>query len=163
MCATIYVLFPPSTVPPIRRSNHEPLPSHRGGLGAENTRQRRPRSQPVFKGPLWVWGILCVAWKVLVARGGRIDHCSSRNSSPNTDLHHDQWEEGNVVLIKVRMPLPRSRYPSLCVALTDWSLEQRGAGFSLPARATVGRGCAAAFGHRWVEDKRSTIDLRDNG
>ena len=110
----IYVLFPPSTVLPIRHSNHEPLPSHRGGLGAENTRQRRPRSQLVFRGPLWVWGILCIAWKVLMARGGRIGHYSGRNSSPNTDLRNAQRAEGNIVLIKVRMPL-RVHVIPLCV------------------------------------------------
>jgi hypothetical protein len=77
------------------------------------------------------------SWKVLVARGGRIDHCSSRNSSPNTNLCRARRAEGNIVLIKVRMPLPRSRYPSLRVALMDWNLEQQGTGFSSPTRDTA--------------------------
>ena len=98
-----------------------------------------------------------------MAEGGRIDHCSSRNSSPNIDLRRAWRAESNVVLIKVRFSLPRSRYPSSRVALIDWSLEQQSEGFSSPARATSGRGCATVFGHRWVEDKRSTVDLRDNG
>jgi hypothetical protein len=50
---------------------------------AGSVRQRCfcPRLRP--KGPQRVWVLLCVAWKVLMTRGGRIDHWGGQNFSPN--------------------------------------------------------------------------------
>ncbi|XP_020402759.1 uncharacterized protein [Zea mays] len=76
-----------------------PSPERKREPRAGSVRQRRFCPRLRLEGPRRVWELLCVAWKVLVARGGRIDHWGSRNFSPNIGLLRARRAECSVALI----------------------------------------------------------------
>jgi hypothetical protein len=147
-----------------------PSPERKREPRAGSVRQRRFCPRLRLEGPRRVWELLCVAWKVLVARGGRIDHWGSRNFSPNIGLLRARRAECSVALITVRMPLPSSLYPSPRVDPTNRDLGalERGArrARQCPPPGGTAPSCFATGGKKtgarpWIYV--STVGIRSQG